>query len=39
LVIRSDDSDGYRETIEYWPSGQLKQINNMYIPLWGNINE
>ena len=34
LVIRIDYSDGDWRTIEYWPSGQLKQINNMYIPLW-----
>jgi regulation of enolase protein 1 (concanavalin A-like superfamily) len=34
LVSRIDYSNGDYETIEYWPSGQLKQINDMYIPLW-----
>ena len=33
-VSRIDNSYGYNETIEYWPSGQLKQINELYIPSW-----
>jgi hypothetical protein len=33
LVIRTDTSTGCDETFKYWPSGQLKQIKDMYIPL------